>query len=74
MDPGGGPSNREEATIEVPAKGGGPPEESKEPQLPIGPNPELVGDEHEGMVSVNDDCTTNKQKYIFFNLFPPPAQ
>lgn len=43
--------NREEATIEVPTKGGGPPEESKEPQLPVGPNPELVGDEHEGMVS-----------------------
>lgn len=32
---------RQEATIEVPAKGGEPPAESKEPQLAPGPNPEL---------------------------------
>ena len=51
MDPGGINPNREEATIEVPSKGGGPPEESKEPQLPVGVNPELK-DEDKGLVSI----------------------
>lgn len=50
MDPGGVPPNREEATIEVPSQGGGPPEESKEPQFPVGTNPELKDDD-KGLVS-----------------------
>jgi hypothetical protein len=52
MDPGGPPKSREEATIQVPREGGGPPPESKEPQLPPGPNPEGDGKgSTEGLVS-----------------------
>ena len=35
---------KDEATIQVPAKGKGVPGEGKEPQLPPGPNPELADD------------------------------
>ena len=40
----GAPKQREEAAVEVPARGGGPPEESKEPVFAPGPNPELADD------------------------------
>ena len=33
---------REESVVQVPSRGGGEPPESKEPQLPPGPNPELA--------------------------------
>lgn len=42
---------RPEATVLVPSKGGGPPEESKEPVMPPGPNPEK-DDKTAGMVRV----------------------
>lgn len=45
---------KEEATIQVPTEGGGPPPESKEPQLPAGPNPELVDDKKGDDLSAED--------------------
>lgn len=45
---------KEEATIQVPTEGGGPPPESKEPQLPPGPNPELVDDKKGDELSPED--------------------
>ena len=52
MEPGGGPGKRaEEATVTVPAQGGGPPPESKEPQQQPGPNPELDDKTKDDLVS-----------------------
>jgi hypothetical protein len=58
MDPPGNPTSREEATIEVPSTGGGPPKEGQEPQFPPGPNPELKDkdDSADGLVRTRFAC------------------
>jgi hypothetical protein len=65
MDPGGADKRPEESVVQVPSRGGGNPQESKEPQLPPRPNPELQDDRKlVEMVSGTCDVPAGLLKYI----------